>query len=49
MTQGKKISDADIERLRKLREAGLSVRQVARAENVSPQTVQKFCKNTIAK
>ena len=45
-TSGKSIDDRDRERIRKLREQGVSVRQVASAMLVSPTTVQKILKES---
>ena len=41
-TSGKPLSEQEQERLRRLRAAGLSVREVAKLERVSPMTVQKI-------
>lgn len=43
-TSGKPLDDRDRERIRKLREQGVSVRQVAGIMSVSPTTVQKVTK-----
>lgn len=48
-TSGKPLTTQDAERLRRLREAGMSIRQIAREERLSPTTVQKNLKNPIAK
>ena len=48
-TSGKPLTQQEQDRLRKLRDAGLSVREVAKAERVSPTTVQKILRTSIAK
>lgn len=48
-TPGRELDDADRERIRRLRDAGLSVRQIAREQRVSPTTVQKNLKTSLAK
>lgn len=48
-TSGRDLTNAEAERIRKLREANLSVRQIAREERVSTTTVQKILKTSLAK
>ena len=49
-TCGRDLTEAERERVRRLRDqAGLSIRQIAREERVSPTTVQKILKEPIAK
>lgn len=48
-TSGKDITCEEAERIRRLRAAGLSIRQIAREERLSPTTVQKNLKSAIAK
>jgi len=48
-TSGRDITEQDRERIRRLREAGLSIRQIAKEERVSTTTVQKNLKETSCK
>lgn len=48
MASGYPLTEQEQERLRKLRQAGLSIRQIAREERLSPTTVQKNLKKSIA-
>lgn len=48
-TSGRRIDDRDRERIIRLREQGVSVRETARRELVSPATVQKIWKSGLAK
>jgi len=48
-TSGKPLSDQEQERIRKLRDAGLSIREIAKAQMVSPTTVKKKLNNALAK
>jgi IS30 family transposase len=48
-TSGKELHDRDRERIRKLREQGKSVRQVAGIMSVHPSTVQRITKNAVDK
>lgn len=48
-TSGRDITEQERERIRRLREAGLSIRQIAKEERVSPTTVQKNLKESLAK
>lgn len=48
-TSGRDIDEQTRRQIQKLRDAGLSVREVAKAERVSPTTVQKILKITLAK
>ena len=43
-TPGKQLSDHEAERLRRLRQAGLSIRDIGKEERVSTRTVQKYLK-----
>jgi DNA-binding CsgD family transcriptional regulator len=43
-TSGKPLSDYEAERLRRLRQAGLSIRDIGKEERVSTRTVQKYLK-----
>lgn len=48
-TSGKNLSNQDRDRVRKLREAGLSIREIARAQMLSKNTVQKILQTPLAK
>jgi IS30 family transposase len=48
-TSGKELTQLERDRIARLRAAGLSVRDVAKAERVSPTTVQKILRTPIAK
>lgn len=48
-TSGREIDERDRQRIQRLRQAGLSIRQVAKAERVCAKTVQKILRNALAK
>ena len=48
-TSGRDTDEQTRRQIKKLRDAGLSVREVAKAEQVSTTTVQKILKNALAK
>lgn len=45
-TSGKALDDRERERIRKLREQGMSVRQVATVASCNPSTVQRILKDS---
>lgn len=47
-TSGKQLSEHEAERLRRLRQAGLSIRDIGKEERVSTRTVQKYLKASTA-
>lgn len=48
-TPGRETDEQTRQRIQRLREAGLSVRQVARETDTSTRTVQKYLKISLAK
>lgn len=48
-TSGKEVTEAERQRIERLRQAGLSIRDVAKEQRMSTTTVQKILKKAIAK
>jgi len=46
-TPGKPLDESAKKRIERMSEVGVSRRQVAKAEQVSPTTVQKYCRGAL--